>query len=62
VVSEKICERSCDLLPPNTFRIPTSLLRVTAKAVERLIKFMHAINNISNPIKPSVSNGVLLVT
>ena len=62
VVSISTCMLSWALLLPITFLIPTSLLLVTANAVERLMKLIQAINIISNPINASVYKEVLLVT
>ena len=53
-VSPNDWKMTCPLLPPITFRIPTSLLLPMACAVERLTKLIEAISSINIPIKAKV--------
>src|SRR5665647_2911141 len=46
--SNKNCRTNSAFIEPNTLRIPTSLARLEAPAVERFIKFIHAISSIKN--------------
>src|SRR5258706_2837242 len=54
VVSLKNCNRNWRLWPPSTLRTAISLARLMAWAVERLIKFAQAINNMNAAISQSV--------
>ena len=53
-VSPKDWKITCPLLPPITFRMPTSLLLPMAWAVERFTKLIEAMIKIKTPIKASV--------
>ena len=50
-VSEINCQNSCEGRLPNTFRIPTSLERLSAWAVARLMKLTQAVMIKNKPIK-----------
>ena len=61
-VSLIICQKRFHLLLPNTFLMPISLLRLTAWAVERLMKLIQAISMMKTPIRANVQRvGKLMV-
>ena len=60
-VSPITCPISCVRSLPNTFLIPTSLDLLTAWAVARLIKLMHAMMMMKTPINESVHRVALVV-
>src|ERR1700722_2205249 len=61
-VSANTCKPNCSLLLPMTLRTPASLLRVAARAVDKLTKLIQAMSRISTPIRPRVYSELLLLT
>src|SRR5678816_4514278 len=52
--SNKNCLINCDLVEPVTFRMPTSLARLEALAVDRFIKFTQASRTINSAMLPKM--------
>ena len=58
--SPKNCFNREDLSAPNTFRTPTSAALLEELAVDKFMKLIHAINNVSRATDASTNNEFLL--